>query len=141
MCSRLFQARGRVARYLFDVHDGRTFLDQEGGEHDGFNAVRKEVQLSLVQMSARLSLTKSALRSRIDGCDVSDARVMTATVLIVIEGSANCADDLLPSDNQPSFDESLSSFSRRTHELGIPSHVRSIDRLVIAPPSANQGSE
>lgn len=130
-----------MARYFFDVHDARTFLDQEGGEHDGINAVRKEVHRSLVQMSAGLSLTNDACQLRIDVRDASGARVMTATMLIVIEISPDSADDLLPSDREPSFDESPSSLARRAHELGIVRDVPSADRLFVAPLSASRGSK
>ena len=130
-----------MARYFFDVHDGRTFLDEEGAEHDSINAVRKEVHRSLVQMSAGLSLTKNACQLRIDVRDASDARVMTATMLIVIEVSPDNAVNLLPFESEPSFDESSGSLARRTHELGVTRHVPSADRLVVEPPSANQGSK
>ena len=130
-----------MARYFFDVHDGRTFLDEEGSEHDSLSSVRSEVHRALVEMAAGLSLTKNACQLRIDVRDGSDARIMTATMLIVIEVPLERSGELSPADSEPSFDESPSSLGRRVHETGITRHVPPADCLVVAPPSANRGSK
>jgi tRNA threonylcarbamoyladenosine modification (KEOPS) complex Pcc1 subunit len=130
-----------MARYFFDIHDGRPFLDEEGSEHDSLSAVRKEVHRTLSQMSTGLSLTKNACQLRIDVRDATDARVMTATMLVVIEVSVDSAKDLSPADSEPSFDENPGSVARRTHEFGIGRHGPSLDGPVVVLPWANQGSK
>ena len=129
-----------MARYFFDVHDGRTFLDEEGSELESLSAVREEVHRSLVEMSAGLSQTKNAFQLRVDVRDAADARVMTATMLIVIEVPLEASKELSSLDTVPLFDESPGSLARRTRAGNGATHTTK-DGSAATRPSINKGLE
>ncbi|MDR7039725.1 hypothetical protein J2X36_004503 [Methylobacterium sp. BE186] len=75
----------RVPRYFFDTHDGHTLQDNEGLVLSDLSRARAEVQRVLCEMVARESSHTNAIQIRVDVRDESGKRVLTATLLAVIE--------------------------------------------------------
>jgi hypothetical protein len=74
-----------VPRYFFDIHDGCVIRDDAGHDLPDLKAVRAEAQRALAGMFASTPLGANAIQIRVDVRDESGKRVVTASVLAVIE--------------------------------------------------------
>ena len=77
-----------MARYFFDIHNGRSYPDGEGSEHADLQSVREEVRHSLTQIADGIEPGKDAFQVRIDVRDERGTRVVTAALMLVIEMAA-----------------------------------------------------
>jgi hypothetical protein len=74
-----------VPRFFFDIHDGDVLRDDVGHDFPDLKAVRAETQRALSGLVATKPLDASAIQVRVDVRDESGKRVVTASLLAVIE--------------------------------------------------------
>lgn len=74
-----------MQRYFIDTFDGEAVIDEKGQEFADLAAVRHQVHDALAVMMRYEPDGRSALQFRADVRDESGLRVMTATLLMVIE--------------------------------------------------------
>lgn len=74
-----------MPRFYFDLYDGEVTIDDEGHELSDLDAVRVEVRrtLPVLLQEAVVGLDKAQFRT--DVRDESGRRVLTATILMVID--------------------------------------------------------
>ena len=74
-----------MPQYFFDTHDGHALRDNEGLVFADLSRARAEVQRVLGEMVAREPSDTNAIQIRVDVRDEGGDRVLTATLLVVIE--------------------------------------------------------
>jgi hypothetical protein len=74
-----------VPRFFFDIHDDEVIRDDVGHDLPDVRAVRAEVQRALAGLAATRPLDVNAIQIRVDVRDGSGKRVVTASLLTVIE--------------------------------------------------------
>jgi len=74
-----------VPRFYFDIYDGEVIRDDVGHDLPDVRAVRAEVQRALAGLVATRPSDAKAIQIRVDVRDGSGKRVVTASLLAVIE--------------------------------------------------------
>ncbi|WP_336492312.1 DUF6894 family protein [Methylobacterium nigriterrae] len=74
-----------MPRFFFDIHDGDVLRDDVGHDCPDLQAVRAETQRALGGLVAAKPLDANAIQVRVDVRDDSGKRVVTASLLAVIE--------------------------------------------------------
>jgi hypothetical protein len=77
-----------MPRYFFDTHDGHALQDDVGLVLADLSRARAEVQRALSEMVAREPSHTGAIQIRVDVRDESGHRILSATLLAVIEESS-----------------------------------------------------
>lgn len=79
-----------MPRYFFDIHDGKSIIDDTGVELSGIDAVCKEVWRVLPEMAAEREAGPSmACQLRMDVRDEAGKHVSHAALAFVIEPVAD----------------------------------------------------
>lgn len=74
-----------MPRFFFDTYDGYTSIDEEGVELSSLESVRDQVRRSLPAMLKDEMPGKDKAQFRMDVRDASGTRVLTGTVLMVVD--------------------------------------------------------
>jgi hypothetical protein len=78
---------GQMPRYYFDIQNGKTFPDNVGSEHDNLDGARFEVRRALAEIAAGVEKGKDAFQVRMDVRDDAGNRVITATLMMMLENA------------------------------------------------------
>ncbi|WP_131196055.1 DUF6894 family protein [Lichenihabitans psoromatis] len=71
--------------YFFDVHDGKIVPDEVGTELADLDAARDFACHMVLRMTASMSLRRDGVQIRVNVRDAGGARVMTGTLMFLIE--------------------------------------------------------
>ena len=84
-----------MPRFFFDLYDGGLTIDDEGQDLPDLAAVRAEVRRTLPAMFQDALVDKDKAHFRADVHDETGRRVLTATIVMIID----CVED--PAGNVP----------------------------------------
>ena len=79
-----------MPRFFFDLFDGTVTVDEEAHDLPEFEAVRAEIRRTLPAMLQHAVVDKDKAHFRADSRDEAGRRILTATIVMIIE----CVEDL-----------------------------------------------